>query len=641
MAEPRRSIEDLQTVWASLGIDPGELAIDSQGSILNTLPLEASSQLSSVRLPRLAVGAADRRAPELMIGRTLGSGGMGIIRQATQIPLGREVVVKAAHGDQRRDIATSQLLREARVVGALEHPNIIPVHMLGCDEHGAPMMVMKRVDGVPWGDLVRDPDHPARPRDGRDLLEFHLQIMLQVCNAVEFAHSRGILHRDLKPDNVMVGAFGEVYVVDWGAAVATRDDWRSILPLASEVTRLAGTPQYMAPEMATADGSRIDERTDVYLLGATLHECMTGKPRHSGPTVTSVLYRAYASEPVRYGPSVPPELAAICNRATHADPAQRFASVADLRTALVQFLRHRTSTVLCREARTRLDGLQALLGRRDEVESILLDEQTHVQLSECRFAFQQALKEWPENPEARAGLGRALELMADYQLTRGDHRAAAVLISEMREPPEALRQRLDVLRRRTAEEKAQVEHLRHLERALDSRIGHQARSVFAFAVAIIFAAVTLTNGYAERHALWTVGLGLFAIEVAGFGVVMAVGVYLARRVLLRTRVNRFIVATAGVLAGTMLTLTLGCSWLGVSARAAMVLQLLLISTAIGALGVAVDRRFWVACLVYLGGFLVGAAFPQWTFEVRAVSHLLALGYIAIAWHREPPALDVR
>ncbi|MCA9573515.1 MAG: serine/threonine protein kinase, partial [Myxococcales bacterium] len=197
-----------------------------------------------------------------------------------------------------------QLLREARVTGALEHPNIVPVHALLTSEEGAPLMVMKRVEGVAWGDRLRATD------GGLEDLEQNLRILLQVCHAVHFAHTRGVLHRDLKPHNVMLGEFGEVYVVDWGTAVALRDDVPiEGLPKARNVSGVVGTLQYMAPEMVGGSGAELDERSDVYLLGAMLHEVLTGDPPHLGDKVEQLLVRAWQSRPYTYEPQVPAELA--------------------------------------------------------------------------------------------------------------------------------------------------------------------------------------------------------------------------------------------------------------------------------------------------------------------------------------------
>ena len=189
---------------------------------------------------------------------------------AEQRSLAREVAIKTVK-DHAGERARDALCDEAVVTGLLEHPNVIPVHALGCDSEGRPLLVMKRVEGVAWRDLLRDPEHPAWATHAaapEDRLAFHLDVLADVSQAAAFAHSRRIVHRDIKPENVMIGEFGEVYLLDWGLAVTAGREL--------EPGTLVGTPAYMAPEMV--GGGRVDGRTDVYLLGATLHEVLTGRP---------------------------------------------------------------------------------------------------------------------------------------------------------------------------------------------------------------------------------------------------------------------------------------------------------------------------------------------------------------------------
>src|SRR4029079_14794763 len=139
------------------------------------------------------------------------------------------------------------LLREAWITGAIEHPNVVPVHHVALDDDGSPVVVMKRISGAAWSELIEDADEVFRRFGASDLLEWNVGILMQVLNAVRFAHSRGILHRDLKPANVMIGEFGEVYLVDWGIAVSLRDDGSGRLPLAANATEPAGAPVYNGP----------------------------------------------------------------------------------------------------------------------------------------------------------------------------------------------------------------------------------------------------------------------------------------------------------------------------------------------------------------------------------------------------------
>ena len=213
------------------------------------------------------------------------------------------------------------------MTGAIEHPNVVPVHYVDAEADGSPLIVLKRIEGLEWAALVDDGAEVQRRFGATDLLAWNLGILLQVLNAVRFAHHRGVLHRDLKPSNVMIGDFGEVYLLDWGIAVSLRDDGTGRLPLAAEATDLAGTPVYMAPEMLGREGGPpLSERTDVYLAGAVLFELVAGRPPHAGATAIEVIASVIASKPVLPA-GVPPELARICARALQEDPAQRFESI--------------------------------------------------------------------------------------------------------------------------------------------------------------------------------------------------------------------------------------------------------------------------------------------------------------------------
>jgi serine/threonine protein kinase len=283
--------------------------------------------------------------------RTIGEGGMGIVRLATQRSLGRKVAVKTLRPDVKSEAATLRLLREAWVTGTLEHPNIVPVYDLGLGEDGSPIIVLKRIEGVEWGAVMHDAAVASERYGAADLLEHNLRILIQLCNAVSLAHARGVLHRDLKPENVMIGSFGEVYLVDWGIAVSLRPDPLGRLPLAAEQSEMAGTPCYMAPEMLGALGA-LTERTDVYLLGAILHEILTKKPPHNGSfkqIVGSILMSSFT-----YDADAPRELAEIAQRAMRRPPEDRFASTEELRLRLEWYLRHRGSL-----ARRRASGYVA------------------------------------------------------------------------------------------------------------------------------------------------------------------------------------------------------------------------------------------------------------------------------------------
>jgi len=194
----------------------------------------------------------------------LGRGGLGSVHLAQQQAFDRAVAIKRllVQGDR---MAAMKFYAEAVATAALEHPNIVPVHDLLSDQQGRLQLVMKRVEGRTWKHLL----HPTKAEAAETLtLDDHLDILVKVVEAVSFAHDKGFLHRDLKPDNVMVGAHGEVLVMDWGCAVAFGDHHQHpIVPRVEEIDQITGTPAYMAPEMVLIEQHATGPHSDVYLLG--------------------------------------------------------------------------------------------------------------------------------------------------------------------------------------------------------------------------------------------------------------------------------------------------------------------------------------------------------------------------------------
>ncbi len=410
--------------------------------------------------------------PDLVVLRPLGEGGMGRVQLARQRSLQREVALKRPRADAGEREAGG-LRDEAVVTGHLEHPNIVPVHALGVDDGGLPVIVMKRVEGVSWRDLLHDPDHPGwatREPDRDARLVWHLGILAQLCNAIAFAHSRGIVHRDMKPDNVMIGEFGEVYLIDWGVAVETgaRSRDEAGRPL------VVGTPCYMAPEMAR--GGPIDGQTDVYLLGATLHELLTGHARHRGRDMHAVSAQAIASEPYAYHPDVPDELARLANQACAADAARRPRGALAFRHALLAHLRHRGSLRLSAAADR---GMAAI-----EVDPAAAQTRA---IEECRFGYREALREWPDNPDAVRGLRRCALATVRLEIGRRDALAARAALAALPDRPRDLVEALGSLEESLAAEDAEKDRLRQLARDADPTVGAPTGALM-FAVLLVVSA---------------------------------------------------------------------------------------------------------------------------------------------------------
>ncbi|MBI5500382.1 MAG: cyclic nucleotide-binding domain-containing protein [Deltaproteobacteria bacterium] len=272
------------------------------------------------RTPKMAL------AERLIVGGVVSeAGGMAVIRQVRDNNLQRVAAIKLPRPEVARDQALVRgLIEEAQVTAQLDHPNIVPVHELGVDAQGDVFFTMKLVRGRTLGEILAGAD--LRRRTDRGLF-LQLQVFLKVCDAVAFAHSRGVLHLDLKPGNIMVGEFGEVFVMDWGLARL-----RSAPRNGRGVT--GGTLSYMAPELAIGDASRLDERTDVFMLGGVLYETLTGKRPHGGGTPTELLARAVSADVAPPDREVdfelPARLCRIAMKALARDPAKRYQTVADL-----------------------------------------------------------------------------------------------------------------------------------------------------------------------------------------------------------------------------------------------------------------------------------------------------------------------
>jgi len=183
------------------------------------------------------------------IQKLINKGGMGLIYKGVQNSLQREIAIKTLFKDltpKEKEKKTEKFLAEAMVTAFLDHPNIVPVHDLGQNEEGEIMLAMKLVGGASWKELLHD------KQDKKYDLEGHLGILINVCNAIAFAHSKGIVHADLKPDNIMVEEFGEVLVMDWGIAVDIKpQEGRKVIALSKSMVKSPmGTPNYMPSELA-------------------------------------------------------------------------------------------------------------------------------------------------------------------------------------------------------------------------------------------------------------------------------------------------------------------------------------------------------------------------------------------------------
>ncbi|HSD90677.1 MAG TPA: serine/threonine-protein kinase [Kofleriaceae bacterium] len=592
-------------------------------TIVPTQPDALDLQRALGLLRQISTGADSVRVTP---GPVLGEGGMGVVREAEQVSLGRRVAIKTLKAGRRDPSAARDLLREAWITGSLEHPNVVPVHQLGIDEDGSPVLVLKRVEGVGWNKLIRDEAEVRRRFGVTDMLAWNIGILMHVLNAVRFAHSRGILHRDLKPTNVMIGDFGEVYLLDWGIAVSLREDPTGRLPLAADATEVAGTPCYMAPEMLEPQG-KLSERTDVYLSGAVLFEIIACRPPHEGATALEVLSSVLSSNP-QLPADAPAELASICTRALAPDPAQRFESVEAFRLALQSYLEHRGSDLILTGARARLDELAATLA------STPVDRERHREdiyrlFGAARFGFHESLAAWRDNAAARTGLARATIAVAEYELASGDPQTAVTLLSELDEPPSLL----EKARAAAAEQASRREKLEQLDRAHDLEVERTSRGALALTLGVMFTIAPFVASLVPLfqthfwYALWS------AVALTTTGTWS----WIHRAKLSTTIVNRRLVATGVFTFGTQTTLVLMMWWLGASIAYTNIAMLFLYTLTVGMAAIAIDPKLAVSAIGFLAGALVTARFRDHGLHVMTVvDFVFALN---VLWYWRIPVRD--
>ncbi len=552
----------------------------------------------------------------IAVGEIIGEGGMGVVRAAVQRSLARTVAIKTTLPDaSARDAA--RMLQEAWVTGFLEHPGVVPVHDILRGAEGAPVVVMRRIRGATWEERQRD-DEWARAEGARDLLEQNLRIFVRVCEVVEFAHAKGVMHRDIKPANVMLGSFGEVYLLDWGLALALGDEAAEHLPRAGMSRDLAGTLAYAAPEMIGAVDAPLSEHTDVYLLGALLFELAAGQPPHDKPTVT-LTFESIAKSPPVVPASVPSRLGAICARAMAKEPSKRHARAGDLRRDVLDFLRVRDSEHVVAQGERALESLRALCGEGGTRRRI------YDLYGECRFAFREALHMWPENEAARTGLEAAATLVIDHELQR-DPRVAAALLDEA---PEVAPELVTRVREASLAETKERDRLAKLARVHDQTTGLRARQIFFVFLGLTWAASQFADDLAPlTHVRFAIGslLELPLMFVA----------WLVSRDMMKTLFNRRLIAAVVVMLLAQTAFFLSAQSLGVELKSARILQLGLWATVAASLTAFLERRFWAMTVGFIAALAVTLKWPHLRPIAGALSTLAVTVNVALIWRRRPP-----
>ncbi|HEY8075149.1 MAG TPA: hypothetical protein VIF62_13590, partial [Labilithrix sp.] len=382
---------------------------------------------------------------------------------------------------------------------------------------------------------------------------------------------------------------------------------------------------YMAPEMLGALGS-LDERTDVYLLGAVLHEILTGTPPHQG-TFRQIVGSILMSDP-KYGPDVPRELAEIARRAMSREPAARFASVLEMRQRLEWYLRHRGSLALSREAEKSLAVMQDLI-----VEGTL-DEDTRDRIYhlfvEARFGFRQAIAASADNHGAQRGLRSAIEAVVGFELAAGTAEAASSALAELEDPQPTLVARVAAAQRAAKRHRAELERVRADH---DPQTGRRTRLAVGVFAGISWTIAPLLGPWLETrvdtsspHAVrimyvWTAVMLVIGLGFGAWG----------RESLSKTLVNRRARAIATINFAGQFMIELACDLAHVPWTTMMILHFVVWFMAASASMVTIDTRLWPAPAIYLLGLVASSIVPGLFWYICALTNLGLVITLVVAW----------
>src|SRR4051794_10521490 len=338
------------------------------------------------------------------IGGVLGRGGMAEVHLGRDLRLGREVAVKVLRQDLARDPSSQvRFRREAQAAASLNHPAIVAVYDTGEDRNAGgatPYIVMEYVEGETLRDVLR--------RQGRLSAERAMELTADICAALDFSHRNGIVHRDVKPGNVMITPQGTVKVMDFGIARAVSDSAATMTSTAAVI----GTAQYLSPEQARGEG--VDARSDVYSAGCLLYELVTGTPPFTGDSPVAVAYQHVREDPrtpSSINPEIPPELDAILLKAMSKNPANRYQSAADMRA----------------------DLLRAVAGQRVEATPVMSDAEKTTIIGAAPAGYPD---QWDDDEAARKRKrNRIIALVVGALVLIGGAIAIALAVSGGDEPP--------------------------------------------------------------------------------------------------------------------------------------------------------------------------------------------------------------
>ena len=294
----------------------------------------------------------NEESTKYIYGKEIGRGGMGAIISTHDVDTRRNIVTKVLLRTASKK-ALLRFIEEAQITAQLEHPNIVPIYDIGVNKEGNIYYTMQHVKGDSLQEVIDKSDAEFQINNSDQFHSRFLHILVDVSNAVAFAHSKKVIHRDLKPNNIMIGEYGEVILMDFGLAkilnnedpddveelidviTSTRTEFNEMITLEGEI---AGTPKYMAPEQANGDIKWQDEQTDIYALGAILFACIAKKAPIPGNSIHEILQNVIEGRKHPLPGSTPPELVAIINKAMAVEKINRYKTVKDFSNDLKLYL---------------------------------------------------------------------------------------------------------------------------------------------------------------------------------------------------------------------------------------------------------------------------------------------------------------
>jgi WD40 repeat protein/serine/threonine protein kinase/DNA-directed RNA polymerase subunit RPC12/RpoP len=420
LAKLDSAIEDTQDLLAAMDDEDSSLNVTIKIDRSDAAALRKKNKINIRPLNVILDDKKNTSLDDFSIMHSIGKGGMAEVFAARQASVDRLIALKMIKTDKKIDDESRyKFISEAVVTGDLDHPNIVPVHDLGLSQEGVLFYSMKHVKGVEWERVLPDKS-----------LADNLDILLSVCDAMAFAHDKGIVHRDLKPLNIMLGDYGEVLVMDWGLAISF--DEKGKADRLSGKMGMAGTPAFMAPEMAKCDSRRIDTRSDIYLLGGILYKIVTGLRPHESDSVVACVHEAMQNK-------IQPtdkkgELTDIALKAMATVPEERYHTVKDFQVAIREYQAHAESIALSNSA---LEDIQNAETHSD-----------YDRFANGLYRCREALEMWPENETAGTGLARGTLSYAQCAFEKDDFDLAASLLTPENDAHRDLAERVEKARRR-------------------------------------------------------------------------------------------------------------------------------------------------------------------------------------------------